>query len=104
MENEEELLSLSSTVEELLNIRKFNDLISLLIIYGKNHLINSIDATNTTKFNINFWFVYKNTHNESFIGSVFLLSLCLTKTFSVGFGRRNFHHSFLSSLSSYFKY
>ena len=54
MENEEKLLSLSSTVEELFNIRKFNDLISLLIIYGKNHLINSIDATNTTNFNINF--------------------------------------------------
>ena len=60
MENEEKLLSLSSTVEELFNIRKFNDLISLLIIYGKNNLINSIDATDMTNFNINFWFVLKN--------------------------------------------
>lgn len=53
MENEEKLLSLFSIVEELFNIRKFNNLIPLLIIYGK-HLINSTDATYMTNFNINF--------------------------------------------------
>ena len=57
MENEEKLLSLFSIVEELFNIRKFNNLILLLIIYGKHHLINSTDAIYMTNFNINFWFV-----------------------------------------------
>lgn len=48
---------LFSIVEELFNIRKLNNLIPLLIIYGKHHLINSTDATYMTNFNINFWFV-----------------------------------------------
>ena len=79
MENEEKLLSLFSIVEELFNIRKLNNIIPLLIIYGKHHLINSTDATYMTNFHINFWFVWINTQLFTGVSSFsFYLSLSLS--------------------------